>query len=292
MTTQPAQTLSHVVEEDFPDATRTYVVNLLEVPAPMDGAIPGFNLDNMDSGPTGSMAADADCQQAAADYVSSVDPNQIGVDNALGPLLSGVVNQLLVSMMMCPTGTPSCINYLINQQITMGRVLLLVEVTGVNSYEYDDSIGVQLYLGALPAGTTTPMIDSTNGLLAAGQTFATTLAIGTQVDGDIFNGRLRVKTPLLPVMIAAGTLNLTLMILNPELRFNITESALTNGVIGGYVAIADILAAATSAGIDATTARGLVQPYADIMPGTDPLVCDSLSIGVTASAATAVRTPM
>lgn len=316
---QPCETNTPVLSEDDRRVeeeggaamTYTYVVRAIQLPEADDGMAAGFNLDDLDSG-EGSGADDANCEELNEDFRSSTDPDHVGVDNALQGLVS--IIEGFLSADDCPGGqVAGCIDALLQEQVNEGSVLLLMEVTDVNNLEYDSDIQLQLFLGSLPAGSgtacTTDADCTTSGerciddacenapvlegeLLAAGQTFQTEMELGAPVDGDIFEGRVRARANLITIMIDAGDIMLPLMISNPEVRFDIAADGLANGAIGGFVQNADIIAAAREIAPDQEeTIAEVVEMFADVNPGTDPLFCTALSVGIQFDATTATRTP-
>lgn len=283
------------VDESMEAETRLYVVELISLPEASDPDGPGpqreqaagFNLDGLDSG-EGSSEPDANCEQFNTDYVAVTDSAHVGVDNALQGLV-GTIEGLL-SAEDCPGGTTDgCLDAQLQEQIADGSLLLMMEVSGINNYTNDTSVMLRLFLGATPDGSP-PVIES-DGTLEAGQTFVEETALGPEVQGDIFQGRLRATTDLLTIEINTGDFALPLMISNAEVRFDITESALTGGAIGGYLTTQSIIDAASMImpGIEETV-RSVVESVADIDPSAEnPEVCDSVSVGLTFDATTAVE---
>lgn len=287
--------LTFPTPETFEDpVTNTYVVAAISLPKPMEGgarlAAPGFNVDGMDSG-EGSDDLMANCEQFQPDYVSTTDPQHVGVDNALSGLIPTIEG--LVGADNCPGGvTDGCVDALLQEQLEGGSLLLLMEVGGINDYNYDSEITLQLFLGALPAGAEL-MVDG-SGQIAAGQTFDTdTVDLGPAVAGDIFNGRLRATADSLPLTIETTDFTIPLVITNAEVRFDISESALSNGAIGGVITVQSIIDAASMImpGIEGTV-RSVVEGVADVTPSAeDPMVCESVSVGIEFNAVTAIRNP-
>ncbi len=103
----------------------------------------------------------------------------------------------------------------------------------------------------------------------------------------MFNGRLRVRTSLLSVgFLAAGAIT------EPEVRFDIAEEGLTDGVIGGVMTLADLVSWGASLGLDQATILGVVGSFLDVRPSTaDPAACEAISVGLTFGATTVVRNP-
>ncbi len=289
VTDTPSPETGRTVEvvETFPDRTLTYVLSTIQLPeatpdpdgmGPQRSQAAGFNVDGQDSG-DGSMALDANCEEFNRDFISVTDANHVGVDNALQGLV-GTIEGLL-NAADCPgMMTAGCLDANLQSQIEDGSLLLVIQVSGVNDFMYDSAITMQMHLAEVPGGGM-PMVSGGGGL-AGGQTLTSTMSLGDPVMGDIFNGRLRAATPLLPLTIAAGDFNLTLNITQAQVRFNIAEDALSNGAIGGVVTVNAIVeaAAALMPGIE-DTVRSVVESVADVTPGPDPAVCEAVSLGLT-----------
>lgn len=281
---------THEVPETFPDTTFTYIVSTIGLPeatpdpdmdGPMRAAAAGFNVDGLDSYPP-SDEADANCEEFIEDYVGLTDPGHVGVDNALQGLVGTIEGFLTASD--CPgMMTAGCLDATLQRQINEGSLLLIMEVSGVNDFDYDSSVQLQLRLAATLDGM--PPMMSGGGGLAPGQTFTSTMVLGDPVAGDIFAGRLRASTPLLPLVIDTGGFMLTLMITQAQVRFNITETTLGRGAIGGVVTVDAIVAAATeiAPGME-DLVRQVVETIADVDPSAaDPAVCTAMSLGLTFS---------
>ncbi|MGE0790253.1 MAG: hypothetical protein AB7S26_31550 [Sandaracinaceae bacterium] len=280
----------------FADTDLTFVVGRVSLPAPTAGSggrqvAPGFNVDGLDSGPDGSSDPNANCEQFQPDFVSTTDPQHVGVDNALSGLIPTIEN--LIPTENCPGGVRAgCIDALLASQLEMGSFLLLMEVHGVNDYVNDSSVTVEFFVGALPAGAT---IETGPDGFAADQTFDTMMSLGTPVPGDIFMGRLRATTPMLPLNIDAGEFALTLTVSNAEVRFTIgaNGTTATNGAIGGVITVESIVQAAVMIMPDIEgVVRSTVENVADVTPtAADPAVCESLSVGISFSGVSAIRNP-
>lgn len=267
--------------------SQTYIVSTIDLPEAMGGSAAGYNLDGIDSG-EGSTAGDANCEEFNQDFVNSVEPDHVGVDNALQGLV-GTIEGLLDAG-DCPGGTTEgCLGATLQSQINEGSLLLLMEVSGINDYSYDSEIQLQLFLGSLPEGET-PDIGG-DGTIAPGGSYMTMQELGAPVTGDIFAGRLRASTDLLTITIDTGDFMLPLMISNAEVRFDITADTLTNGQIGGYLQTEDIIEAAAMImeGIEETV-RSVVESVADVSPSaSDPAICEAVSVGLTFGAVDATR---
>lgn len=276
-TTEPARTdAERTAEEpgDLDNQSFVYVVNWISIPEPSSGRAPGFNLDGINSGETGDPAGD--CEHFTPDF-RAVNDDHVGVDNALATLVPTIESLALDG---------EDLDDVLLEQINEGSVLLGVRVTGVDSFDYDANIQMQLVLLQIPGGGT-PTLGG-DGRLAPGQTYEVAMELGIAVNGDIFDGRVRAQTASLLLQINTGDFNLPLEISQPEVRFNISAEGLTAGTIGGFITIDAIVeAAAAAGGIDEATVRPVVEGYADIDPSAaDPMVCEALSVGLSFEATT------
>jgi hypothetical protein len=290
-TTDPAHSVEDRTAEEpaGADQSFTFVVSQISLPLAEDGEAAGFNLDGLDSG-EGSNEPGADCEELTEDYTSLTDPDHVGVDNALQNLITTIEGFLDAAD--CPgMEQRGCLDALLQQQLNEGGVILMMEVTGVNDTEFDSDIQVQLVLGSLPEGTM-PVLGA-DGFIEPGQTFGTDMVLGEPVDGDIFDGRVRVEAPELMLLVSTTDFDIPLLITEPEIRFDLDGMSASNGAIGGFLLNDDIVeAAATIGGIDEGTVRPIIENVSDITPmASMPDICSALSVGITFSAVSAVRTP-
>jgi hypothetical protein len=251
--------------------TRTYVISVLTLPEPsgsgVTAAAAGFDLDGVRSTGAGTT-----CVELTPDYASLNDPGELGIDNAMASLVPTIESL-----------SEESIDEMYERAILEGRLLLLVQVRGIDDYASDESIEVQLYAGQVPGGGA-PI--AAGGSLAPDQTFTGT-PIGGAVMGVITSGRLRARLPLLSLESDALLLGSNLR--DVELRANITPSTLSSGAIGGSLLVAEIAAdaEATMAGLGAT-ALTVLHGVSDLQPqAADPSTCDSLSTGLLFSAVSA-----
>jgi len=223
----------------------TFVVNFLSVNAPTDTPAEqniGFNLDHRDTG-ADVIASPVNCEDAQTDYIGVAPDSQIGVDNQLGNLLT-IAGAALPACAGMMAGEDK-VDCLLRSQIAQGSVLLLVSISGVNDLTYDDSVSVQLALGAATADAdpgmdgNQPMVG-TDGRLTAGQTFMSRMNIGPAATGDIYNGRLRIQTPTFAITLPVMGMTVVLPVTNAEIRFNISATGLSSGILGGAVQLAQV----------------------------------------------------
>lgn len=263
------------------DTTQTWVVSVVGLPEAMGDQAAGFNLDNIDSGE----GSDGTCEEFAQDFRGLNDPAHVGVDNALQGLV-GTIETAALDAEDCGGSTDGCLDRTLQEQITAGSLLLIMEVSGINDYQFDDAVMLQLALAEVPGGGM-PEVGG-DGRLTAGQTFASMQSVGAPVSGDIFRGRLRAQTNGLTINISAGGFMLPLVISDAQVRFDIATdgSSLSNGQIGGSILGSDIVAAIME--IDPSlveTAQGLISTLADIGPSAgDAQTCEAVSVGLTFSA--------
>ncbi len=283
-TTVPAnddRARTHEVGDELAGETRTYVISALTVPDGSDGNAAGFNLDGLNSG---DVYEGDTCAEQELDYGSTTDPDQVGVDNSLIEVL-GAVGTVVDDF---------DVNESLREQITSGSLLLLLEVSGIDSFRYDDAVSVQIRLGAVPAGAT---LGVTGGVLDAGQAYDVAMELGAAVNGDIYDGRVRVTAQMLNINITLEGMSLELRISSPQIRFDISETGLTNGQIGGTVTLDDLIEAAVEieavqefCGTDPEcgAVRELLGGFADITPSADdPETCEALSVGIAFDGTTA-----
>lgn len=272
--------------------TRAYIVDQITLPeaASVSGRLraAGFNLDSMD---VREASPDLpDCTRRDEDFLSMSEEGVVGIDNALQrfiPTIEGLLTD-------CPSGMQrGCLDATLREQITQGNLMLIVEVTGIDDFTNDDAVSVQILLGqAVAAGA--PMLGA-DGRLASGAAYTvalspsgTPLLLGPAYAGDIFRGRLRIRTDLLALSINTGARQLDLTLANAEIRFNISETDLTSGMIGGALGNEDIITAAAmvAAGSEGLV-RAAVESAADIAPTANPATCGMVSVGITFEATSA-----
>lgn len=274
------------------DTTRAYVVSEITLPEATGETgrrrAAGFNLDGLDVREPDDSTSD--CTRRDEDFGSTSEDGVLGVDNAV----QGFIRTIEGILSDCPGGTSrGCLDATLREQIDSGALVMLVEVSGINDYDYDDAVSVQVLLGQR-IGDATPTLGA-DGRLASGQSYepaldpdGAPLLLGPAYPGDIYQGRLRIHTDRLALSINTGVRQLDLTLIQAELRFDISETTLTNGMIGGALPNEAVIAAAVMVSPDAESlVRIAVEGASDIAPSSDPAVCTSLSVGITFQATSA-----
>ncbi|MCA9580327.1 MAG: hypothetical protein KC416_00955, partial [Myxococcales bacterium] len=205
--------------------TYFYVVSSITTGEAMGTTAPGFNLDGTE---------DAICGQE--DFTSPAPDMETGVDNQL-PILNASLKAI-----------PIDLEAQLETALLAGRFVLLVQVSGVNDLTNDDSVSFEIFLGEVPGegvdgGPAAP--DSAGGKISGGQTFdikdyAPNTSIVKQT-GKIVNGRLEASAEGLPLTFQVMDSDLTIDIKKAKVKFDISAKSLSNGVIGGQIAIDDLV---------------------------------------------------
>ncbi|MCB9593852.1 MAG: hypothetical protein H6719_14050 [Sandaracinaceae bacterium] len=289
-TTEPTRSDAErtvVVPRDMAPGTYTYVIRTWSMPeASFAGTAAGFNLDGLDSG-SGSTALDANCEELGLDYHSLRDPSHVGIDNAMSSLVTTIEG--LLDAATCPgMVVDGCLDATFARGIAEGTFLVLLELTGVESFEHDDDVQVALYVGAVPGGGA-PTLEA-DGRIAAGQAFDTVRELTPPTTGDIFEGRLRVRWPDTLVLPGSAGVLLPLQLDAPELRGTVDATQIGLGVVGASTEVDFLVAQAEAAmpGIGGTV-RSVLESIADFEPTTDPFICARVSSGYFFDAVSASR---
>ena len=256
-----------------------YVLNTLDIAGEVMGAAntaPGFNLDGIVSDGSDPEGCNI------PDYMSP--EGEEGIDNALAGLLP-ILNMFAGDI----SGT-------IASQINDGSLLVLVEVQNVDDFTNDACVGMNLYVGEVPADA---MLALEGGLLAAGQTFdinpESVDAMGAPLisvtDASIIGGRMNASTPIIsiPVPLEEGVV-LNLNIREARVAGDITATSMSGGLIGGALAISELASAVEAldiGGVDAATVESVLGGQAD-MRGSD-MECSSVSSALTFTGVDAVK---
>lgn len=268
--------------------TRTYVVTRLSLPASDDTSVvrAGFNLDGLDSG-LGTDAPDATCEEFNQDFSSALDP-QVGVDSAFAELVP--TGEGLLDAARCPGGNvDGCLDVLLAAEIRRPDQLLIVEVSGIDSFENDLDVEVTVHVATTLDGAD-PTLDP-DGWVSPGQSFRSIGEHAARAHGDIFDGRLRVVFEELRLLPDALELTIPVLLSHAELRADISEDGLTHAQLGGATEVERMVRRAETFTSDPVTVggiRGILSALADMDPSPrDPQVCLLISSGWELDAVTA-----
>ena len=251
--------------EHAPPRTIAYVFNVLSIPDPSVDPT-GFNLDALDSG----SGIDGDCETRGRDFESVSDPGHVGIDAIFGTLVPTL--EMFFDVTACPGGErEGCIDALLADQIASGALLMIVEITDVDSLEYDGrSSGRALSRGSVrrrasDAGARRPP-------RRRGRHSPPRAELTEPFAGDIFDGRLRVELDMLSLSFVSIGFPLPLDLESVELRADLTETSFTNAQLGGSLATeALIMAGVILAPAFADVIRTIVEAVSDIDPtAADP----------------------
>ncbi len=245
----------------------TYLLNFIDIGQESDdnpGVIAGVNVDGV--GPT-----EESCSHI--DYIGPAPDNEEHVDNQLGPLLqlfSDPANMLPITV-----DVPEKIA----QNIASGNLLMFMRVDHVDSLNNDSCISIETMLGTLPMGTTAPQLDSQNRPIA-GQTFDFDSAIDV-VSGSIRKGRLRTESTTLPLSIPFDNGTITLTMRNTQIRMDLAETSLTNGIIGGGVDVNEVIESVDVIGPALKpSAEETIPTQADLDYDATSDTCKTISLGL------------
>lgn len=228
-----------------------------------DGVSDGFDLDGDVStagGPGGCGVADA----VAPDGTG-------GVDNAFGKLLPILETTEFVAA-----------EELINSTIRSGELLLLAELTGVDSLEADTCVGM-----AMRRATGAPLLG-TDGAFLPGQTldldpsFAAVELPAQALVGGSAEGRPFALD--LPVQVLNAALEFELH--DGALRLDIDESGDASGVFAGALDTAKLIEVAGEEGIDDSVVEllsSLLSGVADLAPDSEGQ-CQAISVSLSFTA--------
>jgi len=221
------------------------------------GVTEGFNLDGLDS----TVRDRRGCN--AADMT---DPTgRTGIDNEfarLFPLIQALGGDIVEAIAQ--------------SAIDDGRLLLMVQVDGVDDLVNDASVDV-----TISRGTGSPLM-ATNGFLEPYQTFAHDETQPTSHLPDV---------PLIDGVVEAGPFNfdlyinvlgedVDLRIIDAMVRLEMREDGTFDGVLGGGVPKEDVVMAADFAGGDLTQlVRDIIDDTADLAPDEDG-ECQRMSVGL------------
>jgi len=284
-----------VVTDELGGIDLVYVLDQLSLPEAEsrdEDGVPGthavgFDLDALDTG-GGSDAPTASCAEFAPDHASAIEPGGGGVDNAF----QGTVRFLeyLLDSRDCPGAVvEGCLDARLQRELSEGRLLLLLELTGVDSLEHDDAVRAALYLGVVSDGGPPPTVAGSLRF-APGQEFVTLGTVAEPAPADIFHGRLRARWSMVELPIGPAPYPRALA--DAELRAGLCPNGLYFGHLGGAMAVDDLTAQVVeelNVAIEETGARSVLESVADVRPTDDPAVCEQLSVGYALAGVPATR---
>lgn len=236
-----------------------------------DGVADGFDLDGLQS-EDGDPAGCGHPDLTSPEGTEGVDNQLAKVWVAVGPIVGVQVENLL------------------HGAINEGKVLLLVELEGVDDLVNDDDITVHVFRGILD-----PLIG-TQGLISPAQTFyldpdfgVSTVTGASIVDGEIDAGPVEFQ---LPIEILDA--DFVLKIRDGRIRVRIDEAGGFHGIAGGAISVPELTEELSNTGGNAEVQ--IVAPIfasnADLAPKGDG-DCDlfSVAIGIEGVHAFVVRYP-
>ena len=246
----------------------------------------GFDLDGLDTG-QGSDALEATCEQVSFDFPSEYEPGVQGVDNVFADMVPLAEN--LFPAEDCPgMAIDGCIDALLKRDVHEGRLLLLLELTGVNSTEHDPEVAASLYYVRMLGGGA-PALEGSR--VASGLTFETVRMLAGPTDADIFHHRLRARWEALEL--PRDRFGYPSRLSDVELRGSVCAAGFHGAHLGGVARVVDLqeqvdLRASSDF---ASGARDIIQSWADVWPGPDPEVCTGVSVAYAVEGVPASRAP-
>ena len=280
------------VSEELSGSTFVYVVSALALPEPTrrpgePRRSIGADLDGMDSG-EGSMAATATCEEFGVDLVSSLEPGVVGIDNAFSSLVPSAESGLRAAE--CPeSSTEGCLDALLARDIREGRLLLLIEVGGVDSFEHDPEVEVAMYAARLADGDGPALVGET---LAPGQRFATAATLATPAAGSILHGRLFTGWPTLDL--PRERFGYPDRLERVQLRAAICAEGLFHASLAAVTpvdALVEQAAPTFASSLSEERLRRVFETVADVSPSAgDSTLCERVSLAYRVEAVAAERT--
>lgn len=210
----------------------------------IDGATsPGFNLDAIQG-----------MQCGARDYVSP--EGERGIDNQFGGLLPIVEAQAVGGMPL---------DYLVQDSIASGQILLAFELGGVDAWTDDGCVSTRL---RRLSGT--PLLGTDN-LLLSGQTLypEPTAVINDLGEAAIREGSLEPAPADIVLPISILDARFILNVRDAHIRLTSVDEDHVEGVISGGIDVEEILAVVATLNIPSdlmATAEALVRGNADLVP--------------------------
>jgi hypothetical protein len=230
-----------------------------------DGALEGFDLDNT--------VSEAGNTQTCGHPDSTDAAGQTGIDNQLGVIWNYLIGPLV----------GEATHALINGAINEGRLLMAVELEGVDDLKNDDDVSLTFF-----RATGDPYVG-TFGYLAPSQTYmvdqefpSTTIHNLQIVDGVLTAGPVEFQVPVdvldefFIVTVSAG-----------KVRLTIHEDGSATGLLGGIIDVLTLLEEGyqTNAADEFRLVTPLFLDNTDMMPN-DESGCDGMSAAFQFSATT------
>jgi hypothetical protein len=207
-----------------------YVLDVIDLGKadPADATVaPGFDLDGEDN-----TVERSDLSCGLRDFTSPAPDSMPGVDNTLGPALGEL--------------TDPDVSAEIRTAIASGQLVLLMRLNNVDDLANDDCVGLDILVGLLPDGVEAP--DVTGERYTAGQTFDINMESlisadmpRVRVEGvTIEGGRIEAMVGDLPFELPTpGGDSVSLSLEESRVRFGVSASGITAGVLGGILDVAD-----------------------------------------------------
>ena len=242
------------------EPTRYLIAREIGFERETDGVSAGFDID-------GAVTATGDPTGCGrADYVS---PDGVGgIDNAIAGLMPFLDTTEAVGL-----------EDIIQGAINDGRLLLLLELEGVDDWQQDDCVAVRLVFGAgMPA-------RGSDGRLLVDQTMylSETVAMAEPVEGRIESGVLTAEGLNFDLPIDIFSAQMVLSIGEASVRVALDEETGTaEGVLGGGFPYANLLDGLLNAAIDSTLKDALpvlIPSLADLAPD-ETGVCQNISVAL------------
>lgn len=236
----------------------TYVLRTVDLPAPdLRGRTVGFDLD----GAPGTGGARCD---DAVDFTSSIT-GAPDVDNQLAAHPSAIIDATDLST-------------LVESQIAAGELLVVLEVSDIDSYDDDPSVSVRLMTATLPRDTPMAMVGA-DGRLTQGQTFFPGTTIATFPEAAIVDSRLELSFERLPLSLFLGPGASALTLEGARLSAEVRPTDLVHGELGGAIPVADLVAFTEALGSPLTEAEIRAAFLPDLDPSADGATCGAISAG-------------
>lgn len=249
-----------------------YVLDVIDLGAEgPDGVAPGFDLDG---------TADEICRQE--DWTSPAPESTPGIDNSLGPILAAGEESFRVREALA-------------LNVSTGRLILLARLRGVDSFEDDARVELDVLFGVLPDGVFAPALDGAR--YVPGQTFdldaraleSDGMTAVSTLPASIVDGRLQAGPGMLPLTVPFGTELVTLELDRVRLAVDVSEDGLSNGVVGGALDVEESIAVLSDVdGLDPTQVRFALETFADLDPQVGANDCRSISVALVFDATPAV----